>query len=183
MKKWITIVVLVILALGYFVWQKGPNEPEIIQAPVSTEERQGHPDPSGGTFIFDDGPMTLSSGRNEKALVPGGSIIEETELLDKIAYGDINRDGKEDAGVFLIRYGAGTGSFTYLAVFASGPVTYRGSETFFLGDRIIVESIDIKNGIIEISYLDRAPNEPLVKEPTLLVTKKFRYANGKLVEV
>ena len=108
--------------------------------------------------------------------------MEETVLLDQFAYGDINADGKEDAVFFLARYGGGSGTFIYLAAFVSGPVTYRGSEATFIGDRVSPQSISINNTTVTVKYLDRAADEPLAAEPTIQASKQFSYRVGGFEE-
>ena len=103
-------------------------------------------------------------------------------LLDKFAYGDINADGKEDAIVFLARYGSGSGTFIYLAAFVSGPVTYRGTRVTYLGDRISPQSISINEGIVTVKYLDRRLDEALAVEPTVRMTKEFTFEDGGFQE-
>ncbi|MDP2704786.1 MAG: hypothetical protein Q8O71_00055 [bacterium] len=188
MKKFfITVVVLIIgaAALYYALWFyvvriNFPTDDN--RTSITNEDGDLRPDPSNATFIFDDGVITLSQGRNERVITPGSDFTEETALLDKLAYGDINNDKKEDVAVLLTRYGGGSGTFIYLAVFVSGPVTYRGSNAIFLGDRISPQSISISNRVITLEYLDRKSDEPFAAEPTVLVSKQFVYLNGELRE-
>jgi len=149
---------------------------------VASKGSGQHPDPSNATFNFEDGPITLSAGKSEKAVVPGSTMIEETIILDKFAYGDINSDDKEDVALFLARYGAGSGTFIYLAGFVSGPVTYRGSNVIFIGDRISPQSVSINGNTIIVEYLGRAFDEPFTAEPTILTTKQFTYKSGEFQE-
>ena len=175
MKK--TIVIIFILAaavLLYTMRDKFPTE----EARTSQVSENGlfRPDPSSATFAFDDGPITLSMGRNE------GASGEETILLNKFAYGDINADGKEDTALLLARYGAGSGTFLYLGAYISGPVTYRGSKVTYIGDRIAPQSISIKQGVVTVEYLDRRPDEALAAEPTVLISRQFTYRAGEFEE-
>ena len=173
-------VIVVGLAVGYFLIRDDSSKKT--GAPVVNENGEFRPDPSSATFTFDGEVVTLSSGRSAKAVVPGSALVEETLLLDKFAYGDINADGKEDTLLLLARYGAGSGTFIYLAGFISGPVTYRGTEAVFIGDRITPQSISIGGGTITVSYLDREDNEAFAAEPTVKVSKRFVYKNGGFQE-
>ena len=181
MKK--IIVIIVILAAAVFFYTiRGKSPTEEVGTPQINENGAFRPDPSSATFIFDDGSIILSAGRNERSVTPGSALVEETVLLDKFAYGDINADDKEDTVLFLARYGGGSGTFIYLAAFVSGPVTYRGSKATFIGDRISPQSISISRGIVTVEYLDRGPDEALVAEPTVRVSKQFVYKNGEFQE-
>ena len=99
--------------------------------------------------------------------------------MDKFAYGDINADNKNDIVLFLARYGGGSGIFIYLAAFVSGPVTYKGSNTVFIGDRVSPQSISVKNDVVTVKYLDRKEGEAFAAEPTVLISKQFIFNNGE----
>lgn len=160
------------LAIFYFMRDKSTSEKV---TPTENESRNFRPDPSNATFIIDDEKITLSKGQEITS-------TEETSLLDKFAYGDINGDGKVDTALFLVQSGGGSGTFIYLGAYISGPVNYKGSNTVFIGDRISPQSISVSKGVITVKYLERKENEPLAAEPTVSVTKQFVYTNGELVE-
>lgn len=180
MKK--VIVVVVIIAAGVLFYSMRDKSPIKIEVPATSENGDFHPDPSNATFIFYDGPITLSAGRSEIEIVPGNALVEETILMDKFAYGDINADSKEDTVLLLARYGAGSGTFIYVAAFVSGPVTYKGSEAIYIGDRISPQNISINKGIVTVEYLDRKIDEALAAEPTVPTTKQFVYKNREFQE-
>ena len=181
MKK-IVVIILIIIALVFLYNIRDNFTTKKTDTPTVNENSTFHPDPSNATFIFDDGPVTFSSGKNEKPIAPGSAFIEETIILDKLAYGDLNADGKQDTAMLLARYGAGSGTFIYVAVFISGPVTYKGSNTIFIGDRIIPQSISIDGDIVVVNYLDRKSSEALAAEPTIKTSKQLVYKSGKFLE-
>lgn len=174
MKK-ITLL-LAIIGIAAFVYMARDSKPQLgFQRPGSTEDFK--PDPSNATFLFEDGPITLSGGRGEKD-------TEQIDLVEQVgyAYGDINNDKKDDAAVYLARYGGGSGTFIYLGAYISGPVNYKGTNAVFLGDRIFIEDVSIRNGIVTVEYLDRGPDEGFASEPTITVSKQFVFRNGVLEE-
>ena len=183
MKKILALILILaaIVAVFYYLSRKDSGNKTETSTASDNDNSGFQPDPSNATFIFDDGPVTLSAGRYEKSASPGSAFVEEIVILDKFAYGDINADNKMDTVLLLARYGAGSGSFIYLVGFASGPVTYKGSEVLFIGDRISPQSISINQGVITMEYLDRAPDEPFAAEPTISVSKQFVYKNGEFV--
>ena len=181
MKK--IIVITIILAATVFLYALRDKSPaEEIRTPQTSKNDTFRPDPSNATFIFDDGEVTLSAGRNERNVSPGSALVEEIALLDKFAYGDVNADGKEDTVLLLARYGSGSGIFIYLAAFVSGPVTYRGSQAAFIGDRISPQSISVDNATVTVKYLDRGEDEPLAAEPTVPTSRQFVYRAGEFEE-
>ncbi|MEX2013457.1 MAG: hypothetical protein WD897_00885 [Parcubacteria group bacterium] len=177
------IIILTVLAVVIFFFiTRSPSPVDKIETPAFGENGVFRPDPSNATFIFDDGPITLSAGRNERKPTSGSALAEETVLLDKFAYGDINADVKEDTVLFLARYGSGSGTFIYLAAFISGPITYRGSKAVFIGDRIAPQSISINGEIVTAKYLDRGSDDAFAVEPTVPTTKQFIYRDGEFQE-
>lgn len=179
MKKFIILIIIFGVAVASYYVIQNQSATEVLKTPVTSENGSFRPDPSNATFTFDDGPVTLLAGHSERAVAPDSTFVEETVLLDKFAYDDLNADGKEDTVVLLARYGGGSGTFIYLAAFVSGPITYRGSNAFFIGDRVVPQSIAINKGIVIVTYLDRGPNEALAAEPTVPTSKQFSYQAGE----
>jgi len=180
MKKFLLLILIIIVAVVYFGF-KGNNSN---QNPISQEAGSGsfQPDPSNATFMFDEGAITLSQGKFSRAFAPNSAIREETTLTSIRGYGDINNDDKNDAVVILVQSGGASGVFIYLAGYISGPVTYKGTNAIFLGDRITPQSITINNGLVTVNYLDRQDGEPFAAEPTVPTQKTFEYKSGVLLE-
>ncbi|MBI1974712.1 MAG: hypothetical protein HYS51_02635 [Candidatus Zambryskibacteria bacterium] len=163
-------LLIIMAAVGILLYLSNNRIPRLDFNKPNTQE-SFKPNPSNATFAFEDGLITLSGGKSE-----------EVTLLDKLAYGDINTDYKTDAAMFLSQSSGGTGIFIYLATFVSGPLNYKGSNAVFLGDRISLQNISIKNGVITVEYLDRKPDEGFAAEPTIPVSKQFVFRNGILEE-
>ncbi len=181
MKKLvILIVVLALLGGGYWYFKRASTTATPKERDVTNNTPPSR-DPSNATFIFDDGSVTLSGGKNEESGEDNG-LVEETRLLDFEASGDLNSDSKDDTALLLVRSGGGSGTFIYVAALLSGPVTYKGSNTIFLGDRISPKSIAINRGVITVKYLDREADEPLAAEPTIEKRAEFVYVTGELQE-
>lgn len=176
MKK-IIILVLAVLALGglYFFNNQSSEVPNF-----NSTGSVDKPDPSNATFTIDEEKVALSSGRLEREIE--GGIEEEIVLGELFAYGDINSDTKADTAAVLIQSGASSGIFVYVVGYVSGAVKYNGTNAVFLGDRVIPQTLDIRNQTITVTYLDRRSDEPFAAEPTLSVTKNFVYRNGELQE-
>jgi hypothetical protein len=184
MKKIIIFILVIALAASalYLLPQTIFKKETSNQPTNETGSSSLQPNPSNATFIFDDEQITLSEGRFESTDSFGGAFSEEVRILDKFDYGDINSDNKTDTVLLLARYGAGSGSFVYLAGYVSGPVNYKGTKVFFIGDRVAPQSISIINNVVNVKYLDRAPGEPFTAEPTIPITKSFVYKNGEFAE-
>lgn len=181
MKK-LTILVFVVIVIGLVFFLRGGNGNGNNVDNTQITGNSFKPDPSNATFIFEQGPVTLSQGRYSAPLVPGSDIKEEIYITDIRGYGDINNDDKNDTVAVLVQSGGASGVFIYLAGYVSGPINYKGSNAVFLGDRITPRSIEVKNGLTTINYLDRKDDEPFAAEPTVAVSKTFIYRNGILEE-
>lgn len=178
MKKLFIFILVVLAVVGIFYASRNNSVTNSGGRQV-TEDDTVRPKPSNATFIFNDGSITLTNGREETVR---NNLVEETTLLDDRAYGDLNNDGKEDVAVLIMRSGGTSGIFVYAAAYVSGPVGYKGTNALFLGDRISPQSISVSKGVVTARYLDRDPDEPFAAEPTVPVSKQFVYRSGKLEE-
>jgi hypothetical protein len=77
------------------------------------------------------------------------------------AFGDLNRDGLDDAAVILASNGGGSGTFIFLV----GVINHNGKgqdmAAVQLGDRIKIDGLMIKDGKIQVNYLKQGPNDPM----------------------
>lgn len=174
MKKFLILIIIIgiIAALFYF-------KSDDVEVETNTETTTGEsfrPDASSATFIFDNEEVVLSKGKSIT------SFGEETSILDDETFGDINKDNKDDSIVLLSRTGLGSGNFIYIAAYVSGPVSYKGTNAVFLGDRIVPQGISIRNGVITVNYLDREEGEAFAAEPTIEKSVELVFNNGTLEE-
>lgn len=81
-------------------------------------------------------------------------------MLDVAAFGDLNGDGVKDAAILLAENGGGSGVFeSVIAVINQAGKPHQQSEAE-LGDRVLVNSIDISSGVIHLDMLTHGPNDP-----------------------
>jgi hypothetical protein len=125
----------------------------------------------------------LKDGLFEEAAAPGSSSKITVSLDKNQVEGDLNGDGIPDAAVTLTAETGGSGTFTYLAAVINKNGAAEPLNSVLLGDRIIVKSLSIQSGQIEVDFLDHALNEALAAAPTLQVVKKFKVQDNQLVEV
>lgn len=90
-----------------------------------------------------------------------GSSAYTVTMLDVYAFGDLNGDGKFDAAVLLVENGGGTGQFVSLVALTNlGGAPHQDSQ-IPLGDRVLVNSADISQGVIHLNMMVQAPSDPL----------------------
>jgi len=104
-----------------------------------------------------------------------------THLLDTVLYGDINLDGFQDAVVFLSTQNGGTGHFVEMAAVLNLNGSPSNISTLYLGDRVVIESGAIQNGVITLNLLVQGPNDGLCC-PSQLVTWNFHLDSGQVVK-
>jgi hypothetical protein len=105
-----------------------------------------------------------------------------TRLLDTILYGDLDLDGDQDAVVFLATQSGGTGHFVEMAAVLNRDGSAGNAATLSLGDRVVVESGSIADGVIALQMRVQGPNDPMCC-PSQAVTWTFRLENGQLMKI
>ena len=133
------------------------------------------------TFLstwFPSGKVTLSRGEYREPAAPGSAAEIVVKLSGNRALGRIN--GREAGAVVLITDSGGSGTFYDLALLSKEAEGWVNTDTVFLGDRVKIQSIEIKNGSIIIRMIIHGPDDPMCC-PTVEVVNKFTVQENKLV--
>ena len=129
----------------------------------------------------DDDTFQLTDGEYRKKYEPD-SASERVLKLSKSAAGDLDDTGGEDAVVILIDNPGGSGTFYHLFAVINQSGKPFNVATIFLGDRVRVEGLAIKEKEIVVDMLTRG-DEAMASEPTLEITRKYRLEANRLVLV
>lgn len=81
-------------------------------------------------------------------------------LIQPIAMGDVDQDGNGDAAVILAVNTGGSGTFIYLAAATIQNGQLSNPDTVPLGDRVRVQSLNIKDGRIRLNLLTHQADDP-----------------------
>ena len=138
-------------------------------------------DPMNASYRLEGESVHLRHGRAATGFEAGAASQRKTRVLGEPVVGDLDgEDGKDDVALILVSDAGGSGSFYYAAVARHVSGGYRGSNAVWLGDRIVVRDIAIRNGLLIVRYLDRRSDDPMVVPPVLARTMVLSLENGRL---
>ena len=131
-------------------------------------------------------PLTIDQLANVS--IPDPSGIGQSQSLSietrpgYYAVGDINNDRAGDLVTTISYSMGGTGFFTDIVVFLNvdGQPLYASREN--IGDRIMVNSLSLENGIITAAIITQGPGEPMCCGTTPK-TLRYKFDGTHLVEM
>jgi heat shock protein HslJ len=117
--------------------------------------------------LFDGKSIKLENGVASEEAAPGSASRITTKFFGNEVYADVNKDGKQDAVFYLTQDQGGSGTFYYVAVALAAGDGFKGSEAYFLGDRIAPQPINVdENGVILANFADRKEGESFEVAPS-----------------
>ncbi len=131
-------------------------------------------------FRVDGQTVQLVNGRAEAAVAPGSAAKVVTQVVNDSVFGDLDGDGQADAALFLSQTSGGSGTFYYVAAVIAKDGRWQGTNAVFIGDRVDPQSIRIKDGVIDIRYLDRRPEESMAVAPSVGKNLEIELVGGHL---
>jgi len=97
------------------------------------------------------------------------------------ATGDLNGDGAPDTAVIVTSNTGGTANLVFVQAVLNQDYVPQTVAAVLLGDRVRATDLDIENGQITVTYLDREPNEPMSARPTVETTRTLVLDGNQLV--
>lgn len=160
MKNIILIALLVIALAGVYLSssdkEQGDNTPKVENS-----------SPKNATYLIDGANYTLVDGRAEVEAAPDSASKNVVTMFGEPQFGDMNRDGDDDALVILALTTGGSGTFYYAAIAANVNGEYKGTDAIRLGDRIAPQTHYVKNERGMVNYAVRNPGESFDVQPSL----------------
>lgn len=172
--KWVIAAVVVVALIGIGVWSYTQLAPSV-QLPGDTVGEQEKPAPDltidqikNATYRIDGATISLVNGTATKTIETkgkNGQTVSETVSVsiynDKIAIGDIDKDGDKDAAVVLTMNTGGTGEFRALVYVENTQGTPTFNAATDLGDRIVVNEIAVNEHAINLDMVVHSPSDGL----------------------
>ena len=126
------------------------------------------------------GKIKLSDGIYQEKIVPDSNSELVIKLSYRMAFGDLNGDGVEDAAVILVSDPGGSGTFYDLAAVIDSRGQAKHVASAFLGDRVKVEELSIRSGKIVVKMLTHRSTDPMCC-PSLKVEQAYELQGDELV--
>jgi len=101
------------------------------------------------------------------------------QLIEPVAAGDLNGDGRLDAAVILTINSGGTGTFFYLIAMLNQDDAPVQAATTYIGDRQAVNKLEIVDGKIILDFRTQGPNDGLCC-PSEHRLRRYVLENGAL---
>jgi heat shock protein HslJ len=122
--------------------------------------------------------MTLTDGAYRETAAPGSAMETVVMLLDEIAFDSM--DGKEAAAVVLATNAGGSGTFIDLALALRESGSWVNVASAYLGDRVKVNSVSIRNGMVYVDMLGHRVDDPMCC-PTHHQERRYTLQEDRLV--
>ncbi len=157
----IVIIALILVAGIYrFNFTNGGDIIPGVNAPLTTDVKNS-------IYIIDGQTFTLVNGKTEKDIAPGSATKHTVSIFGEPVYGDLNKDGKDDAAVMLVSNPGGSGTFYYAVLAIATGSSYTTTNTLILGDRIAPQTVEIHDGRAVFNYAERRASEPMSTQPSM----------------
>ncbi len=113
--------------------------------------------------------------------VGDSSLLLDGRLVATAA-SDLDGDGSADLAVELVTRPGGRGAFYTVHWLVGTAGSGRHIASTFVGDRIRVQSVEIKGTVVTVRLLDRHIRETFDAEPSLAVVRRFALRSGEFSE-
>lgn len=135
------------------------------------------------TYMIDGESVTLVNGEARTPVAEGSAGEKVTKYFGNEEEVDFNEDGEKDVVFLMTQETGGSGVFYYLVGAIKNKEGYWGMSGVLLGDRIAPQTTELVGNEIVVNYADRKKEEPMTAEPTVGVSRYFKFVEGSLVEV
>ncbi len=136
----------------------------------------------GATFTIEGKAVQLTDGRSAVS-IPDSSSKQVTEIVGDSVSGTLRDERGSGLALVLRQQTGGTGTFYYLAALLPHGGAVAATDTVFLGDRIEINGLELKDGIVTVDYMDRAPGDAMSEAPSEKKRAAFMIEGDRLIPV
>ncbi|KPJ72985.1 hypothetical protein AMJ48_02790 [Parcubacteria bacterium DG_74_1] len=196
-KIW--LIILIVIIGGFLVWQHFRTEdtemietPEIKLTESSKEEEEvvkltleSLENAEYYFALFEKRARLIDGLHGEEEIFDKDGfpyLFSAGMVKDKVAFGDLNNDEKEDATVIIYSTGGRSGLFYELAVMINENGSPYHLSSKYLGDRIRVNSVSIQDGIITLERIIHDVGDAACC-PTLHKVSQYKLFENELLEL
>ena len=112
-------------------------------------------------------------------------VVDGVELNARVrpetTFGDLNRDGIDDAALLLSENTGGSGVFVSLIAIYSQGDHFQQAPAVMIDDRPVINLFAMETGSVNVTGLIHGPNDPMV-DPTTSFSAEYRLFGGQLVQ-
>ena len=173
----IILLILIVIGVGLLATQKHwlpglvayileretpaalPVTEETVPVEVAKNTDEGA---KNATYYIDGTAVTLVDGDSVDP-----ASYASTGYFGNEVFADLNADNREDVVFLLTQDTGGSGLFFYVVAAIQTDNGYKGSQAYFLGDRIAPQTTEYRDGIVIVNYADRALDEPFSTPPSI----------------
>lgn len=156
MKKLIAIIILA--GVGWLI---------LSYTKPYTKKIEGINNPLNIEYEIKGEKILLINGKAEKEIAPNSASKQIITVFGKPVYGDLDKDGDEDAVMYITETNGGSGTFFYVVVALNENGKWLGTDAMYLGDRIAPQNINIIDGKAVANFADRMASESFVVRPSV----------------
>jgi heat shock protein HslJ len=127
---------------------------------------------------FPSGTIKLRNGEYREPSAPGAASPLVVKLTDWRAFGVMN--GRDAAAAVVVTNPGGSGTFYDLALFFKEEGGWVNIDTVLLGDRVKVQSVDMRDNEVVVSMTTHGPGDAQCC-PTQVQTQRFAVQADRLV--
>ncbi|OGG69902.1 hypothetical protein A3I99_00825 [Candidatus Kaiserbacteria bacterium RIFCSPLOWO2_02_FULL_45_11b] len=162
--KYILLCVSLLLLVGGFWMMKDDGDQE---GQVATPS-----DYKNIQYLIDGRSVLLKDGVAETEAAEGSASKIVTRYFGNELKTDLDSDGREDVVFLVTQETGGSGVFYYAVAALNSESGYKGSDGYYLGDRIAPQNINLSpnprhKSVVVVNYADRLPGEPMTAQPSL----------------
>lgn len=154
---WGVIIVIVVIGVVLFINYDNKN----VSAPVSNNSSV-----LNNSYTVDNHIFNLVNGKAEIA-TPNSSSKNTLSIFGEPVYGDLDKDGDNDAALMLVNNPGGSGTFYYAVLAINNNGSYVATNTMLLGDRIAPQTINIQDGRAVYNFAERKGTDPMTTPPSI----------------